>query len=105
MTSVAVVLRKEGISVIPYLDDWLFTAVSASLLEKHLNRTISLLLYLGWIINWNKSYLTPSRTVQFLGFVIKSSEMKTYLPQDKILKLMEAVQDIIQDLKMLGTPK
>ncbi|XP_018091064.1 uncharacterized protein LOC108701228 [Xenopus laevis] len=62
---------------------------------KHLDRVIAFLQQLGWIINWEKSSLLPSRVINFLRMEINSSKMKVYIPPEKVLRLKQSVQQII----------
>ena len=49
-----------------YLDDWLIHADSPEQAQLHAQMTISVLQFLGWIINYEKSDLTPSQDFQFI---------------------------------------
>ncbi len=59
--------RKRGVYVFIYLDDWLLTAPSPTLLQSHLDTVIQMVRSLGFIVNIKKSALTPAQRVQFLG--------------------------------------
>ncbi|PIK43150.1 putative TBC1 domain family member 2A [Apostichopus japonicus] len=52
------------------LDDWLIVDNSESETADSVYRTISTLQELGWIVNEEKSRLTPTQTIPFLGGVI-----------------------------------
>ena len=60
-------LRREGVRIFYYLDDWLIVAESRDLLLQHRDRSLELAQSLGFLINWKKSALTPSRTPVYLG--------------------------------------
>ncbi|KAJ1128923.1 hypothetical protein NDU88_007295 [Pleurodeles waltl] len=60
MAVVAANLRRKGIAVFPYLDDWLIKAKSPELVLHHLQMTTQLLSSLGFSINVPKSHLEPS---------------------------------------------
>ena len=60
---VVALLRQRGVKLHVYLDDWLIHADT----PEQAQMTISLLQFLGWIINYKKSDLTPSQDFQFLG--------------------------------------
>lgn len=83
-------LRVRAITVIPYLDDLLFVAPSFHQLERDLQEAQSFLPSLGWLINQEKSQLTPAQEVLYLGYKISSVEM-VFLPREKILKVDQAV--------------
>lgn len=60
-------LRKEGLRILNYLDDWLVCAHSAEQCHQHIARLLRHLEYLGLRLNRKKSCLHPSQTVEFLG--------------------------------------
>ena len=64
---VAAFLRRQGLRVYCYLDDWLLVAPSRSILLDHTERLIQVVQNLGFIINWEKSALEPTQIPEFLG--------------------------------------
>ncbi|KAJ1198715.1 hypothetical protein NDU88_002554 [Pleurodeles waltl] len=66
MAVVAAHLRRSGISVFPYLDDWLLKAPTPQALVTHLQTMVDLLHSLGFTINVPKSHLTPSQKLSFI---------------------------------------
>ena len=84
-------LRLQGVTIVPYLDDLLFIAPSGHQLESDLKVALSFLRSLGWLVNEEKSQMIPSQEVMYLGYRITSVEKKIFLPQEKILKLEQAV--------------
>lgn len=65
-------LRQQGIGIIPYLDDLLFFADSAETLQSNLRTSMSYLQNLGWILNAEKSQMTPSQRAVYLGYELDS---------------------------------
>lgn len=63
-------LRRRGIMVFAYLDDWLLVGRSAQESHRITTFTVTLLQNLGWIVNLQKSSLTPSQIVTYLGAVL-----------------------------------
>ncbi|PIK38825.1 putative TBC1 domain family member 2A [Apostichopus japonicus] len=63
-------LRERGVVLYVCLDDWLIVGNSESETANSVYRTISTLQKLGWIVNDEKSRLTPTQTIPFLGGVI-----------------------------------
>ena len=51
----------EGVKLHVYLDDWLIRADTPEQAQLHAQTTIRVLQFLGWIINFEKSDLTPSQ--------------------------------------------
>ena len=60
-------LRQQGVKLHVYLDDWLIRADSPEQAQLHALTTIRVPQFLGWIINFEKSDLTPSQDFQFIG--------------------------------------
>ena len=76
-------LRSQGIQVHSYLNDWIIRAEDPEITSQHAQETIELLQTLRWTINWQKSLLNPSQTVEFLGL-----HFKIGLPEYNILTLL-----------------
>lgn len=81
---VVVLLRQMGIHLIIYLDDILIMASSKDLLLFHAATTLNLLERLGFIINYPKSQLVPSRQLEFLGHLVYSENLSLSLPGEKL---------------------
>ena len=82
---VVAALRREGISLIVYLDDFLLVAASAAAVEAHAKRTCQLLESLGYTVNVEKSQLEATQRVVFLGYCIDSVSLKLSVPTDETL--------------------
>lgn len=89
-------LRQQGIRLIMYLDDMLVMAQSRTALEKQLIQIISLLETLGFVVNREKSQLQPTQSIQYLGFLIDSQQMKILLTEEKIGHLSAACKMVRQ---------
>ena len=63
-------LRANGIRMIVYLDDFIFSNENRDALIAELKLAPDLLENLGFIINWVKSVTTPSQAMEFLGFFL-----------------------------------
>jgi hypothetical protein len=83
MKPVAGFLRKRGIRLVLHLDDMLI--IGSTPLETRLftQMAINLLESLGFITNTEKSVLTPTWIITFLGFTINSITMLFILPSEK----------------------
>lgn len=66
-------LRLRGIRVHAYLDDWLVRGPSQSQAVEKARSVVSCLRFLGWVINEEKSSLTPSQEFTFLGMRFNTS--------------------------------
>ena len=65
-------LRRQGILVHGYLDDWIIRGAHPGITERSTNSTLQLLTDLGWVINWDKCSLTPSQNFTFLGILFNT---------------------------------
>lgn len=69
-------LRRRGVRLIIYLDDILLMSQSQEELLLHMRWTVELLERLGFIISVEKSVMTPSQSLEFLGFQVNTSSAK-----------------------------
>ena len=84
---VAAFLRKRGVRMILYLDDFLVLGSTYQEAQSHTALAVSLLESLGFTINREKSRLIPTQIITFLGFVIDSTVETLSLPQEKVVKV------------------
>ncbi|XP_044146965.1 uncharacterized protein LOC122935270 [Bufo gargarizans] len=92
MRPVVAWLRSRGIRLIIYLDDILLLAQDRQTLLSHLELTSSLLTGLGFLINYDKSVLTPARIMEFLGFSVDSVTETLSLPTTKIKEIRKELR-------------
>ena len=67
-----------------YLDNMLVVLQSREELGRQLGQITSLLESLGFVINKDKSQLLPVQTIQYLGFLVNSREMRIRLIEEKV---------------------
>ncbi len=65
--SVSAFLRRHGVQIYTYLDDWLILAPSRAQVEQDTRFVLSQVRDLGFIVNLEKSSLVPSQDPVFLG--------------------------------------
>ena len=65
-----------GVRMITYIDDILVIAESRNQALEHLQALVHLLECLGFIINTEKSVLTPDQTIEFLDLTVDSISME-----------------------------
>ena len=87
-------LRQSGIRIFHYLDDWLLVANSRTLLVLHLQKTLELTQRLGFLVNLEKSSLTPSQIPSFLG---ASLDIPRLLARP-LPHRVEALQSLFQEI-------
>ena len=91
---VLALLRQNGIRSVVFIDDILLMMQSREKLIQVIQELLHLLQLLGFLINWEKSVLTPCQEIIFLGFVVDSLQMTLSLPEEK-------VQNIILDCRRI----
>ncbi|XP_064213210.1 uncharacterized protein LOC135265263 isoform X1 [Tribolium castaneum] len=104
-------LRSHNLLSVLYLDDFLLMDNSYLQSLHNISMTCKMLEGLGFLINYEKSQLTPNQTVRYLGFIYDSSNMTVRLPLDKqqcITKLAKKVKrqsqcSVREFAKMIGT--
>ena len=95
LKSVLSVLRQRGIRLIAYLEDFLIMAESKQLALQHAATTLNILEGLGFVINYQKSLLIPSQQIEFLGYMVNSVSMSLTLPKDKLKKVQNHCQKLL----------
>jgi len=91
-------LRQLGIRMVAYIDDFLLLAHTKE--EAHLQAQLMVTLFqaLGFLINTEKSLLTPQQEIEFLGIVIQSHPPTFHLPQHKLQAIKaKAIQLLHKD--------
>lgn len=76
-------LRQRGYKSVIYLDDILCIGDTFSECHTNVTKTLELLKCLGFVVNFEKSVLTPKRSCKFLGFILNSADLSLSLPCDK----------------------
>lgn len=87
-------LRERGFTVTSYIDDSLICHHSRQGCFTAITETIAVLTRLGFFINEEKSVLTPTQRIEYLGNVIDSVSMTVSLPvrrMDTIFKSCQAL--------------
>lgn len=89
------ILRLRGIVTIFYLDDILIIGDDRNECQKNTLIVVNLLQSLGFIVNWDKSILTPQQKIKYLGFNYDTINMRISLPNGKI----RVIQNLINEFK------
>ena len=85
-------LRRLGIRISSFLDDFLILARSRQEALDHTRAAVDLLQRLGFHINWKKSVLVPQRRLEYLGVVLDLEAMTFSLPVEKVEKVLSLVE-------------
>lgn len=88
-------LRRRGIRLVVYLDDFLIMSETEEGARKGLRITVGLFESLGFLINWEKSVTTPSKVMEYLGMIIDSVQMSFALPPVKVLEVRKMCEKAI----------
>ena len=81
--TVTAYLHRQGISVIPYLDDWLIHHPDRQVLLRHQALLLDTLDLVGFILNRKKSELDLTQDLQFLGIHLRLDLGKALLLESK----------------------
>jgi hypothetical protein len=88
-------LRTKGIRIVVYLDDLLVLGQSAQQTAHHTQLVLDHLTALGFDLHRTKCHLQPTQQLEFLGFVVDTTELKLTLPEPKCKALRRAVKSAI----------
>jgi len=87
-------LRAQGINTIAYLDDWIVWNQTADLLRQDVHTVTTHLQHLGFMVNQQKSVLTPTQSLQWLGITWDTTSFRVSLPaafQEKFATLASSI--------------
>ena len=91
----AAFLRRRGVQIFMYLDDWLIVADDESSALKHTTEVIETARGLGWIINLEKSCLVPSQRPTFLGSVIDFTSGRVFPSEERKVAVLEGARVLL----------
>ncbi|KAG1228920.1 hypothetical protein G6F35_002220 [Rhizopus arrhizus] len=89
-------LRQQGIRLVYYLDDICVLGTTAEETKNHTQKVLSHLEKLDFLINFQKSVLTPMQQQEFLGFNFNTKTMQITVPGKKISKLMLRIKQVLK---------
>ena len=92
MAPVATYLRLQGITIFPYIDDWLIVAISCHEAARATQFILDTLRDLGLKVNLAKSHLEPSQTAMYIRAYFDALQARAFIPQERITKLGRATQ-------------
>ena len=86
---VVAALRRSGIWIVVYLDDFLTLNKSKEGAERDFARVVEILEKCGFLINWEKSVGAAAQEREFLGLLINSKELSLSLLPKKVDQIIE----------------
>ncbi|XP_046546636.1 uncharacterized protein LOC124256714 [Haliotis rubra] len=89
--SISSLLHSRGVTSESYIDNDIQAQQDPIVLEIHREFTIKPLKQLGWLLNYEKSELTPTRRLQFIGAVFDTEQAMLFVPQDRWTKIQRLV--------------
>ena len=89
------VLRHPNMLILIYLDDMLLIGYTIEETLMARDKIIFLLQWLGFVLNLNKSVLTPSQIIEFLLVTVDSLITILYLPEKKVSKFQKQCQELL----------
>ncbi|XP_060801332.1 uncharacterized protein LOC106141744 [Amyelois transitella] len=89
-------LRRMGIRVIVYLDDFLLANQDPVKLQNDVISATQFLIRLGWLINTDKSVTNPSQSIEFLGIEWDTKRNTKSLPEKKTTSLERDLNEVLK---------
>ena len=99
--TVTAYLHRQGVSVIPYLDDWLVHHPDRQVLLRHQALLLDTLDLVGFILNQKKSELDLTQDLQFLGIHLRLDLGRALLPESKAGEIVACARHL-SSLKVLN---
>jgi len=93
-------LRSFGLRLVIYLDDMLILNQNKEALLTDRDTVLFLLMVLGFVVNWRKSILIPTQTIDYLGFSVNSINMTLSLPRDRLVKISSKCTEILTSQRL-----
>ncbi len=87
-------LREAGIRILNYLDDWLILAQFRALLCEHRDMVLSHLSRLGLQVNREKSKLSPTQRISFLGMELDSVNLTARLSEERAQSMLRCLESL-----------
>ncbi|XP_053195327.1 LOW QUALITY PROTEIN: uncharacterized protein LOC128379724 [Scomber japonicus] len=94
MEAVLAPLRRQGIHILNYLDDWLVCSPSERQAQLDTLTVLNNLKNLGLALNREKSCLVPSKRVEYLGLVLDLTLMRAVLTLKRTAVLMDSLSQL-----------
>ena len=85
-----------GCILVCYIDDILVLGHTAAEVRKSVAYVANLLQMLGFHLNAEKSEFEPTQSIEFLGFIINSTDMTVRLTQDKVAKVIDLANKVLE---------
>ena len=91
---VKLMAQARGIRIHQYLDDWLVRAPDQGTCRLHTQTLLALCRELGWVVNMEKSELTPQQVFNFVGYRFDLLSGRVLPTRDRWITLQQKLQFI-----------
>lgn len=91
MAVIMAFLRRQGVQVYLYLDDWLVRCQTRAQVESSIHLIHLTFRDLGLLINMQKSTLASIQRIEFIVAVLASVQARTFLPEWCFLAIVELI--------------
>lgn len=88
-------LRSRGFLSVAYIDDSYLQGNSYDDCLNNVKATVDLFTKLGFIVHPDKSVMTPTQELKFLGFILNSKTMSVSLTPERISSLKEIIHKLL----------
>ena len=85
----------NGVSLHVYLEDWLLNPISEELAKQQTQWLLDLCTRLGWVVNVEKSSLTPSQVAIYLGILLDTRVGLAYPSERRIKRWLSISGDFL----------
>ena len=93
-TPVMKFLRSQMVRIMIYIDDTLIMANTFTEMSTSMRLTVDLLEKAGFVLNYPKSQMNPTTSIDFLGFTINTLNYTVSLTEGKLNNLIAAVKKL-----------
>ena len=95
LSPVIELMKQNGFSAFPYIDDILGVEPTFEAAEATILRARQILKEAGFVINEEKSVLTPTKSIKHLGLIINSTDCTLSIPNEKIVDILNLAHTIL----------
>lgn len=89
------VMAESGIWCLPYLDDLLIIASTEDECQQKADQAVKILESLGWLLNWEKSRLTPAQRFIWLGVQFDLCTHTAMTPIEKMDSFQQLLKQVL----------
>ena len=95
MVTAPVVAYAHLTSIHVYLDDWLLNHISEEIAKQQTQWLFDICTRLGWVVNVEKSSLTPSQVANYLGILLETRVGLAYPSERRIEQWLSISEDFL----------